>query len=50
MFFVCSKRGHVYPTYTNKSEPLENIFINVFIKIKLSPNSPFIALLSNLTS
>lgn len=40
----------MYLTYANKSERLENIFINVFIKIKLSPNSPFIALLSNLIS
>lgn len=40
----------MYSTYANESEQLENIFIHVFMKIELSPNSPFIALLSNLIS
>lgn len=54
MFFVCSKRGDVYTTYASNSEQLENIFINVFINefIKITPslNSPFIALLPNIRS
>lgn len=50
MFSVCSEREDMYTTYANNSEQLESIFINVFIKIKPSPKSLFIALLPNLRS